>query len=297
MRFCTFDAVARNVLAMSHPDDHSEQPSQEQPHSDNVVKFIPRVRGQSEKNQTPEHRLWRENDDSNRVAPSSYTLHTAPFGAKHPPMFNIPRVTKILIMVMAAIEIMVQIAQSFYPQALPILTQILIFIPELWSSGAAFQNASILSPLGSMFAHGGWFHLGINVVSLAAFGSGAEKIYGTKKYLVLFFGSGVVGLLSYFAFYPFATVGVLGASGAISGIFGAVLYNLYAAPRGAQTRGRSGQGSLMQSPLMMICLIYVVISIVSGLIGTPNGQPIAWIAHIGGFLAGIGFAALKPKKQ
>lgn len=284
---------------MSQLDDPSERPSQDQPHSDNVVKFIPRVKSRSEKSQTnKDHALQgnsQGNGDSEPAPPpsSSYRLHRMPSGAKHPPMFNIPPVTKILIMVILAIEIVVQIAQSFYPQALPFLFQTLVFIPELWSSGAAFQNASILSPLGSMFAHGGWFHLAVNVVSLAAFGSGAEKIYGARKYLILFFGSGLVGLLSYFAFYPFTGVGVLGASGAISGIFGAVLYNLYAAPQGAQTQGASGQGSLMQSPLLVICLIYVVISVISGMIGAPNGEPIAWIVHIGGFLAGIGFAAVK----
>jgi membrane associated rhomboid family serine protease len=127
--------------------------------------------------------------------------------------------------------------------------------------------------------HGGWLHLVMNMVMLAAFGSPLERTIGRRRMLVLYLLSGVIGAFTHFALFPESTAPVVGASGAISGLFGAVLW-LMARPN------QWGQRSMRFWPA---ALIWIAISVAIGFTGMPGvgaGQ-IAWAAHIGGFVGGI----------
>src|SRR5690625_7897395 len=89
-----------------------------------------------------------------------------------------------------------------------------------------------------MFLHIGFLHLFMNMLALYFLGVLLERIYGTKRFIVIYILSGMGGSLTSFAL---STSISAGASGAFFGLFGALLFfgvnykNLF-----FQTRGKNG---------------------------------------------------------
>lgn len=191
-------------------------------------------------------------------------------------MFNIPPVVLALIGANVVVHFVTfGLAQDAFGWVMVHFA----FFPIRYSAGTWGDWATWVSPLAYQFLHGGWLHLGINMVMLAALGSGVERIAGRPRMLIVYFVSGVVGAFAHFAVFPWSNVPVVGASGSISGLFGGVLW-LMARPN------QWGQRSLRFWPA---ALIWVAISVAIGFTGMPGvaaGQ-IAWMAHIGGFVAGV----------
>lgn len=207
------------------------------------------------------------------------TPQPRPNGPKHPPMFNIPPATKYLAGTLIAIYAIITLAGLVW-ETIPQIAFIGGgFIPASWSGEAPFLLWTPITPLTSILLHGSWMHVGINTVMLVAMGSGAEKWLGMKRYLILFFGSGLIALLTHFAFEPFSTTPIVGASGGISGVFAAILMGM---------KGRDGG----YSGIMPMALAWIGISVLFGLMGSPDGSSVAWIAHIGGFIGGLGITKL-----
>ena len=86
---------------------------------------------------------------------------------------------------------------------------------------------AIIPPLAtlvtSMFLHGGWGHLGGNMLFLWIFGNNVEDLLGRGRFVVLYLGSGVVAALMQALSATHSQVPMLGASGAIAGVLGAYL--------------------------------------------------------------------------
>lgn len=72
-----------------------------------------------------------------------------------------------------------------------------------------------------IFLHGGFLHLAVNAYSLYAVGPEVEKMFGRVKFIVTYLVAGILGNVASFAFCPSVSVG---ASGAIFGLLGALLY-------------------------------------------------------------------------
>ncbi|WP_173916144.1 rhomboid family intramembrane serine protease [Halobacillus sp. Marseille-Q1614] len=122
--------------------------------------------------------------------------------------------------------------------------------------------------ISSMFLHIGIFHLLMNMLALYYLGSAVERIYGSLRFLVIYFLAGIFGGLASFAFNPNVAAG---ASGAIFGLFGALLYfGLKNKRLFFQTMGYN---------LIFIITINVVFGFVVPQI--DNG------AHLGGLLGGF----------
>src|ERR1700690_218125 len=83
----------------------------------------------------------------------------------------------------------------------------------------------------SMFLHGGWLHLGGNMLFLWIFGNNIEDVLGHVRYLLLYLVSGVVAALCQALPDTTSTVPMIGASGAIAGVLGAY-FLLYPVPKG-----------------------------------------------------------------
>ena len=99
-----------------------------------------------------------------------------------------------------------------------------IFVPSLITLFGVYNfsdpNFAIWQPLTSMFLHGGFLHILFNMIVLWQFGSQLETTLGTKKFLQLYFISGIVSAL----FWVVAGTGVaVGASGALCGLLAAYL--------------------------------------------------------------------------
>jgi membrane associated rhomboid family serine protease len=138
----------------------------------------------------------------------------------------------------------------------------------------------ILAPITYQFLHGGWVHLGVNMLTLAAFGAPVERLLGVRRFLLFYLSAGVFAGFVHVVFSPESTSPVVGASGAISGVFGGVLMALRQAGR--------------LSSLLPVAGIWIALNVFFGLVGgTPGagGEPVAWTAHVGGFVFGL--AALR----
>lgn len=195
-------------------------------------------------------------------------------------VLNLPPVTQALCWSMLA-------AQIFLP-ALPgnawnDIQMDFGFVPARYIGDIPFGTGGIFAPVGHMFLHAGWLHAGMNIATLMAFGSVIERLAGVRKMLLLFFLSGIAGAVLHFFVFPQSQLPLIGASGGISGLFGAVLIMMQ--PGGGKT----------YKVILPFVLIWVGSSLFFGFYGMPGVEgAVAWTSHIGGFVTGI-FLAFRLK--
>ncbi len=198
------------------------------------------------------------------------------------PILNLPPATKALCLINIAVFLLEILLPAHASDA---LIGHLAFIPGRYTGALPFGFDAIVSPVTYMFLHGGWMHIGVNVTALMAFGAGMERVMGARRMLVFYFITGLAAALAHTLVYPHATVPVIGASGAISGLFGGIL--IVMADAGLMGR-KSGYRSLLP-----VIVLWIGAAAVFGFYGMPGvASPIAWTAHIGGFVAGL--ALFKP---
>ena len=163
-----------------------------------------------------------------------------------------------------------------------------------------FENPSAFSFFGlpwpwltlvtSMFLHGGFLHLGGNMLYLWIFGNNVEDAMGHTRFTFFYFFCGIFAALTQGLIDPHSAIPMLGASGAISGVLGSYVLTF---PR-ARVNVIIPLGIIFYP--LKISAVYVIgfwflLQLLSG-IGAPAGMGgTAWWAHVGGFLAG---AALTP---
>jgi membrane associated rhomboid family serine protease len=137
----------------------------------------------------------------------------------------------------------------------------------------------------SMFMHAGWLHLGGNMLYLWIFGDNVEDNFGHLKFLIFYLLCGIAATLAQLAFSAGSNIPNLGASGAIAGVLGAYILLF---PRG-QVRVLMGRG-IIPMPAIAVIGIWIVLQFVSGIGSISNTAEtggVAYMAHIGGFVAGI----------
>jgi len=140
--------------------------------------------------------------------------------------------------------------------------------------------------LTAMFMHGGWLHLGGNMLYLWIFGDNVEHRFGSGVFLVFYLVSGLAATLAQVLLDPGGVVPNLGASGAISGVLGAYLVLF---PR---NRVHAILFYFVVSlPAVVVIGFYIVLQFVEGFGATMASQGavggVAYGAHIGGFFAGV----------
>ena len=143
-----------------------------------------------------------------------------------------------------------------------------------------------LTLITSMFMHGGWAHLGGNMLFLWVFGDNIENRIGHLKYLVFYLLCGIIASLTHVFVAGSGSSSLipsLGASGAISGVLGGYLL-LFPSRRVRVFMGRG----IAAVPAFVALGIWIVFQVISGL-GMLGGEEtgIAYGAHIGGFVAGL----------
>ncbi|MGA1826328.1 MAG: rhomboid family intramembrane serine protease [bacterium] len=140
----------------------------------------------------------------------------------------------------------------------------------------------------SMFLHGGFFHLAGNMLYLWIFGNNVEDAVGHFKFLIFYFTCGIAAGFLYIILNPNSKVPLIGASGAISGILGAYLL-LYPRARVHTLIIFIFFVQIIKIPAVIVLGFWIIIQILNYLssIGTVSSGGIAWLAHIGGFFAGL----------
>jgi membrane associated rhomboid family serine protease len=146
-----------------------------------------------------------------------------------------------------------------------------------------------LTLLSSQFLHGGFMHLGSNMLYLWIFGDNVEDRLGHVRFLLLYLGSGIAAAVSQILVTPGSAVPMVGASGAIAGVLGAYLLMFPTAriitlvPLGLSVQ-------TYELPAAFFLGFWFLLQWVQGL--TSIGQVadvggVAFWAHIGGFISGM----------
>ena len=137
----------------------------------------------------------------------------------------------------------------------------------------------------SMFMHGGWLHLGGNMLYLWIFGDNVEDRFGHAKFALFYVLCGIAATVAQVVVSPGSTVPNLGASGAIAGVLAAYIILF---PRG-QVKVLMGRAVVPMPALVVIGLWIVLqfISEVGSITQSAQAGGVAYMAHIGGFVAGL----------
>jgi membrane associated rhomboid family serine protease len=147
-----------------------------------------------------------------------------------------------------------------------------------------------LTLFSSMFMHGGWLHIGGNMLFLFIFGDNIEKAYGHMKYVIFYVICGVVASLAHVLSQPESIIPSLGASGAISGVMAGYLV-LFPTNR---VKVLLALGFVLMRPMMVPAVVMIgvwaLLQFINGLGAiavTEQTGGVAYWAHIGGFVAGL----------
>jgi membrane associated rhomboid family serine protease len=162
------------------------------------------------------------------------------------------------------------------------------------------ESVNWLTPLTSMFLHGGWMHIIGNSLFLWVFGNNVEDSMGHVRYLVFYLVCGLAAAAAHVAVGPASPIPTVGASGAISGVLGAYLL-LY-------PRARINMLFFFififvrPIPAYLVLLWWFAVQVISGLPELTQLRPevssgVAVWAHVGGFVAGFVLVKLFAKPE
>jgi membrane associated rhomboid family serine protease len=142
-----------------------------------------------------------------------------------------------------------------------------------------------LTLLTAMFMHGGWGHLGGNMLYLWIFGDNVEHRFGSLRFLIFYLASGLAATIAQIAVAPLSVIPNLGASGAISGVLGAYLVLF---PRNQVMAVFLFR--IVSIPAVFVLGLWAVTQFFAGMGSLGNAGVtggVAYAAHIGGFIAGV----------
>lgn len=198
---------------------------------------------------------------------------------------TVPLVTYILI-VLNAIFFFVELSGG------DVFIEKWAFVPSRFLANPIGDSVTILT---SMFMHGGWAHLVGNMLYLWIFGDNVEDRFGHIKFLVFYLVCGVAATFAQLAFSTTSNIPNLGASGAIAGVLAAYILMF---PQG-KVKVLMGRG-VIPVPALVVIGLWFVLQLFSG-IGSISGSAqeggVAYMAHVGGFIAGLVLTLLLKRGQ
>lgn len=143
--------------------------------------------------------------------------------------------------------------------------------------------------LTSIFLHGGWMHLGGNMLYLWIFGNNIEDTLGHFKFLVFYIFCGFVATIAHVLSEPDSITPMVGASGAIAGILGAYLA-LFPHSRILVLFFYF----FLRIPALIVLGVWFVIQLMNA---SDDVSGVAWYAHIAGFITGYLFMRRRQNKN
>ncbi len=139
-----------------------------------------------------------------------------------------------------------------------------------------------LTALSSALVHGNWLHLGFNMLMLVFAGSQVERVVGGSGLLFAYIVGGLTAAAAQYAVDPSSNIPMIGASGAISALFG-----LYALFYGRPKQVTANMKLNRWIHVVWLLAAWVVLQWMMGVLAGGQGVMLATPAHIGGFVAGI----------
>jgi len=169
------------------------------------------------------------------------------------------------------------------------------FVPALYSPSAVARagiHVGIVADLAFrfvsyIFLHGSWSHVILNCVWLLAFGPVVARRFGTPLFLMFFLVCGILAAVAHLVVNWGSPVEVVGASGGIAGLMGAA----FRMPQFDSSESADAPLAPILSARILIWsaawLLVNVLAGVTGLGGGPGPNMVAWVAHMGGYFAGL----------
>jgi membrane associated rhomboid family serine protease len=197
----------------------------------------------------------------------------------------------VLTIGLIAVNVVVYVIQTMLPpQQVGEFIHLYGLIPLEISSGAPFVPHPVplyATIVTSMFIHGGLFHLGGNMLYLWIFGDNVEDRMGRPKFLMFYLLSGAGAAAAQIWANPASKIPMIGASGAISGVLGAYLF-LFPRARVLTLIPLGLFSRVAEIPALVVLGFWIVVQVLNGVMtfGSQAGG-VAWLAHIGGFVAGL----------
>ena len=183
---------------------------------------------------------------------------------------------------------------SLGPNIEPALAQVAFIPARFWTYGPSL--AELIRIFWSMFLHGGWLHLGGNMLYLWIFGDNVEDRLGHFKYILFYLLCGLIATFTHAFFNPNSRMPSIGASGAIAGVLGAYLL-MFPKARVVTLIPIIIFFTIREIPAVIVLGLWFVLQLFVGVesLGIPEAQNaggVAYFAHIGGFAAGMLLAAV-----
>jgi membrane associated rhomboid family serine protease len=152
----------------------------------------------------------------------------------------------------------------------------------------------------SMFLHGGWLHLGGNMLYLWIFGDNVEDRLGHVLFLLFYLACGIMAALTQIYINPTSKIPMVGASGAVAGVLGGYLL-LFPHARVLTLIPILFFFQIVELPALLFLIFWFLMQFLSGAIAITaapyEAGGVAWWAHIGGFVSGLMLAFLLPKRK
>ncbi len=177
-------------------------------------------------------------------------------------------------------------------------------LTESFGGGLEAPASEWVTLVSSQFLHGGFFHVGGNLLYLWVFGNNIEDRLGHVKFLIFYLGCGVLAGLTQWVFDPYSTLPTVGASGAIAGVMGAYILRFPRATIVTLIPLIIFFTTIRIPAIFFLGFWFVqqaIFSLVSLSDVSPGDGGVAYWAHSGGFVFGLilgpllGLMAPKPR--
>jgi membrane associated rhomboid family serine protease len=208
------------------------------------------------------------------------------------PTHRFPAVTILLV----ALNTAIFITQAISPQGLSYHVMRMGVIPYEISHLRSLAEGVRLSPgvtvFTAMFLHGSLFHLLGNMLFLWIFGNNIEDYLGHLRFSLFYLLSGLGATFVQVVFSPNSRIPMIGASGAIAGVLGAYII-LYPAAKVRTLVFLFFIIRVLDIPAAYVLGLWFVLQVLN--VGLGGG--VAWFAHIGGFLVGMGLIRVVHRRR
>jgi len=162
------------------------------------------------------------------------------------------------------------------------------FTNPSWAADVGFPH-SFLPFITTMFLHGGWLHVIGNMWVLWIFGDNVEDRMGHARFLVFYVLCGILAGAAHVYFNPQSVVPTIGASGAIAGVMGAY-FVLYPRAKVITLIPILFYPLFVELPAYVFLGVWFAAQLLSGtasMVAPEEAGGIAFLAHVGGFVAGV----------
>jgi membrane associated rhomboid family serine protease len=203
------------------------------------------------------------------------------------PTRRFPIITVILILTNVAIFIYTDLLGFGTSHFIARFAVIPVNVTSLGQANGLGPLAALESIFTSQFLHGGLLHIASNMLFLWIFGNNVEDRFGSLFFVIFYFSCGALAALAQILGDPSSQIPMLGASGAIAGVMGAYLL-MFPNAQVLTLIWIIFFIRLIWVPAYIIIVYWIIIQVISQFLTTSQQGGVAYLAHIGGFAAGIG---------